>query len=72
MSTNVNHRDQLECKIADSMAELRQLCQRPTLDDFQDFWRKKLERRLLELREELHDLDKQGLEAAIKPLPAAS
>jgi hypothetical protein len=71
MSTNGNHRDQLESKIADSMAELHQLCQRATLDDFQDFWRKKLERRLLDLRQELRDLE-TGLESPIKPLPAAT
>jgi len=46
----------LEKKIADSMEELRQLHRLPTLDDFQDFWRKRLESGLLALRQELRDL----------------
>jgi hypothetical protein len=46
----------LEKKIADTVEELRQLHRLPTLDDFQDFWRKRLESGLLALRQELRDL----------------
>jgi len=46
----------LEKKIAEFMEELRQLHRLPTLDDFQDFWRKRLESGLLALRQELRDL----------------
>lgn len=47
---------QLELKVAATMEELRQLHRKPTLDDFQNFWRKKLEARLLSLRQEMREL----------------
>ena len=46
----------LEHNIDASMEELRQLHLKPTLDDFQNFWRKKLENSLLNLRRELRIL----------------
>lgn len=60
----------LEQKIATSMEELRQLHQKPTLDDFQDFWRNKLETGLLELRQELRDFQEEDRIAVPDPLPA--
>jgi hypothetical protein len=54
---NRDRQTRLELKIAASMDELRQLHLKPTLDDFQDFWRKKLEASLLSLRQELRLLE---------------
>ena len=47
----------LESKIAQTMEELRQLHRKPTLDDFQNHWREKLEKGLLELRHQLRTLE---------------
>ena len=66
--TQSNHRDSmandagvqelmsLRQSIAQSMEELEQLHQLPTLDDFQEFWRKRVEADLLAMRQELRDL----------------
>jgi hypothetical protein len=54
---NSDRRSPLELKIAAAMEELRQLHLKPTLDDFQNFWRKKLEASLLGLREEMRGLE---------------
>jgi hypothetical protein len=54
---NRDERGRVELKIAGSMEELRQLHLKPTLDDFQNFWRKKLEASLLQLRYELRELE---------------
>jgi len=61
----------LEQKISTSMEELRQLHQKPTLDDFQDFWREKLESGLVELRQELRDIKEGDRSAIPDSLPAA-
>lgn len=67
--TQSNHRDSmandagvqelmsLRQSIAQSMEELEQLHRRPTLDDFQEYWRKRLESGLLIMRQELRDLE---------------
>ena len=67
--TQSNHRDSmandagvqelmsLRQSIAQSMEELEQLHQLPTLDDFQEYWRKRLESGLLIMRQELRDLE---------------
>lgn len=55
-SLNGNTRTLLEQKIAASTEELRQLHLKPTLDDFQNFWRERLEASLLRLRQELRML----------------
>jgi hypothetical protein len=68
---NCRERGLLEQKIATSMEELNQLHQKPTLDDFQDFWRGRLEFRLLELRQELRDLLEKERIAIAGPLPVA-
>ncbi len=68
---NCGERGLLEQKIATSMEELHQLHQRPTLDDFQDFWRGRLESRLLEFRQELRDLIEKEIIAVAGALPAA-
>jgi hypothetical protein len=59
MSEHKNREQQglLEGRIATSMEELRQLHHMPTLDDFQEFRRRKLEYGLGELREELRALE---------------
>jgi hypothetical protein len=54
---NRDERGRLELAITAVMEELRQLHLKPTLDDFQDFWRKKLEAGLFRLRQELRELD---------------
>ena len=54
---NSDRRSWLKQKIASSTEELRQLYLKPTLDDFQDFWRKRLEVSLLSLRQELRELE---------------
>jgi hypothetical protein len=46
----------LEHQIAQGMEELRQLHLKPTLDDFQNYRRNKLEKGLLELRQQLRTL----------------
>jgi hypothetical protein len=52
---NQGRQIQLELKIARAMEELRQLHLKPTSDDFQNFWRKKLEASLLSLRQEMRE-----------------
>lgn len=47
----------LKQRITASMEELRQLHMKPTLDDFQNFWSKKLESSLDTLRQELRVLE---------------
>jgi hypothetical protein len=54
---NRDERGRLEQTISASMEELRQLNMKPTLDDFQNFWREKLEAGLLRLRQELRQLE---------------
>jgi hypothetical protein len=51
-----DERGTLERKIAQAMEELRQLHLKPTLDDFQNHWREKLEKGLLDLRQQLRML----------------
>jgi hypothetical protein len=60
--------------IAESMEELKQLHTRPTLDDFQDFRRKKLEFALIDLRLELQALETRELigDGGPHSLPRAS
>jgi hypothetical protein len=53
---NNDERGTLERMIAQVMEELRQLHLRPTLDDFQNHWREKLEKGLLDLRQQLRML----------------
>jgi hypothetical protein len=53
---NEERRGCLERRIAGSMEELRQLHLKPTLDDFQNFWKEKLEIGLSSLRHELREL----------------
>lgn len=63
---------QLELKIAEAMEELRQLHLRPTLDDFQNFWRKKLETRLLILRQEVRRFEVEGRDLEADSTTAAA
>jgi hypothetical protein len=61
---NQDERGRLEQTIAASMEELRQLHLKPTLDDFQNFWREKLEAGLFKLRQELRELEAEEKSAA--------
>jgi hypothetical protein len=54
------------------MEELRQLHLKPTLDDFQDFWRKKLEMSLLSLRQELRELEAEDRNTDASPVIAVA
>lgn len=56
IETKNNERGTIERKIAQCMEELRQLHLKPTLDDFQNHWREKLESGLLDLRQQLRML----------------
>jgi hypothetical protein len=62
----------LEQKIAVSLEELCQLHLKPTLDDFQDFWRKKLEAGLFGLRQELGELKAEDQVGDFGPAIAAA
>lgn len=68
---NRDERGRLEKTIAASMEELRQLHLKPTLDDFQNFWRKKLEAGLFGLRQELRELEAEARDGDVEPLLAA-
>ncbi len=56
-----DRRISLQQTIDASMEELRQLNLKPTLDDFQNYWRKKLESSLARLRLELRGLNDSTL-----------
>lgn len=60
-----------ERRIADGMEELRQLTRMATLDDFQDFRRKRLEYNLNELRQELRHFDPANTAADLNKPPTA-
>ena len=50
----------LKLQIAASIEELRQLNMKPTLDDFQNFWRKKLETNVSDLRRKLRAIEAEA------------
>lgn len=64
-------RESLEQTIAGATEELRQLHLKPTLDDFQNFWRKKLETSLFRLRQELRELGAEDRDGDVDSLLAA-
>jgi dynactin complex subunit len=62
-----DRQSRLKQQIAASTEELRQLLQKSTLDDFQNFWRKKLEASLCDLRQELRALEAD--DRSLNPVP---
>lgn len=69
---NRDERGRLEQTIAASMEELRQLHLKPTLDDFQDFWQKKLEAGLFKLRQDLRELEAEDRVGGGEPATVAA
>ncbi|HET9696518.1 MAG TPA: hypothetical protein VFP40_06590 [Terriglobales bacterium] len=69
---NSDRRRVLEEKITSAKAELSQLHLKPTLDDFQNFWRKKLEVSLLHLRQELREVEAEDGQNGADPAAAVA
>ena len=67
-----DRQSRLKQQIAASMEELRQLKMKPTLDDFQDFWRRKLEIKVSGLHQELRAIEEEDPSSSSGPTVAVS